>query len=208
MSRHVLVAASAAVAAVLLSAPAAAQSSPPRASTPGSPASATPSPAPAANYLIGADDVLTIDFWRDPSLSGDVIVRPDGKITLKQMSDIQAAGLTTSELTEVIKTAAAPLFTNPPVVTVIVKQINSRKVSITGSVIKPNRYPLTDRMTIMDLISLAGGLQDWAKVKDIILWRTENGKQVPYKFNYEEFSKGRKPDQNRELKPGDLVVVR
>jgi polysaccharide biosynthesis/export protein len=161
---------------------------------------------PPADYVIGADDQLKIVFWRDDSLSGDVVVRPDGKISLTLLNDIQAAGLTPNQLRESLTTAAARYVTDPSV-TVIVKSINSRKVYVTGQVNKPGPYLLNDNMTVLQMLAVAGGLQEWADANNILVMRTENGQTKSYKFNYKDVRKGKSLQQNIMLKPGDTIVV-
>jgi polysaccharide export outer membrane protein len=161
---------------------------------------------PPADYLIGPDDVLIITFWKDKDLSGEVTVRPDGKITLPLISDVMAAGLTPEQLREKVTTEATR-FVEDPSATVSVKQINSRRVFITGEVSKPGPYPLTSPLTILQLIAIAGGLNDFAKKKEIVIIRTEGGKQITVPFDYSAVSRKTKPQQNIPLRPDDTVVV-
>jgi polysaccharide biosynthesis/export protein len=168
-----------------------------------------PAATPAAlpdGYVIGPDDVLTVTFWRDEAMSAEVVVRPDGKIALPLLNDIQAAGLTPSQLRDVLM-ASAKRYVEDPNATVVVKQINSRKVFITGMVERPGAYPLTSSMSVMQLIALSGGLKEFAKEQDIVVMRSDNGQQVAYPFNYREILKGRRLHQNIDLKPGDTVVI-
>lgn len=176
---------------------------PPRAATPGA---ATGLPVPT-DYVIGPDDVLGIIFWRDPDMTGDVTVRPDGNITLPLIRDIKAAGLRPDELREQIAKAASQYIQDPNV-TVVVRQINSRNVFITGNVARPGPYPLSGQMTVLHLISIAGGLTEFADAKKIMIMRTENGKTESFRFNYKEVSEGKNLEQNITLRPGDTVVVR
>ena len=157
-------------------------------------------------YVIGADDVLAIVFWKDKDMSADVAVRPDGRVTLPLVNDIDAAGKTPDELRKAI-TEAASRFVEDPTVSVVVKQINSRKVFITGLVSKPGVYPLTATTTVLQLISMAGGLSEFAHFKNIIINRVDNGRQVAVKFNYDDVRKGKNLKQNIELKPGDTIIV-
>jgi polysaccharide biosynthesis/export protein len=177
----------------------------------------TPKPAPpvvqgptvavAADYAIGAEDVLGVLFWRDTEMSGDVTVRPDGMVTLPIVRDIKAAGLTPTQLADKIQEAAREYVTDASV-TVVVRQINSRKVFITGEVAKPGSYPISaSSMTVMQLIAVAGGLTEWAQSKSITVMRLENGKSKSYPFNYRDVAKGKKAEQNLVLRPGDTVVV-
>ena len=159
-----------------------------------------------ADYVIGPDDVLTIVFWRDKDMSNEVAVRPDGMISLPLLNDVKAAGLTPEQLRVQVTAAAAKLIEDPTV-TVVVKQINSRKVFITGQVNKQGPYPLAAPTTVLQLISMAGGVLEYADAKNITILRNEGGKQVVFKFNYKDVSKGKNLKQNIELKPGDTIIV-
>jgi polysaccharide export outer membrane protein len=162
---------------------------------------------PSTDYVIGPDDLLSIVFWRDQQLSGDVLVRPDGKISLPLLDDVQAAGLTPKQLRDRL-IGEARRYVSEPVATVVVRQVNSRKVYITGLVARPGQYPLTPTMTVLQLIATAGGLLDFAKGKEIRVMRTENGKSVNLRFDYEETTKNpERTSQNIELKPGDTIIV-
>jgi polysaccharide biosynthesis/export protein len=163
--------------------------------------------APSNDYVIGPDDLLSVVFWRDQQLSGDVLVRPDGKISLPLLDDVQAAGLTPRQLRDRL-VGEARRFVSEPVATVVVRQVNSRKVYITGFVARPGQYALSSSMTVLQLIATAGGLQDFAKSKEIRIVRSENGKPVSIRFDYDEITKNpEKAAQNIELKPGDTIVV-
>jgi polysaccharide export outer membrane protein len=190
----------------------AAQAPVPSPSTPPSPAgvATTPTEDPNAvpvDYVIGVDDILTIAFWRDESKSADVVVRPDGKITLPLLNEIDAIGLRPDELRLRITEAASKLIEGPTV-NVIVKQINSRKVYVMGEVAKTGPYPLSGRMDVLQVLTLTGGLTEYANKGDISILRTENGKQTRFKFNYNDVVQGKNLVQNIELKPGDTIVVR
>jgi polysaccharide export outer membrane protein len=175
-----------------------------------------PAPAPAgstnddpvlpADYVIGPEDVLSIVFWRDADMTADVVVRPDGKITLPLINDIHAAGLRPEELGRRVTEAAGKLIESPNVM-VRVREIKSRKVFITGMVANPAHYPLTAPTTVLQLIASAGGLLEYAKTKDIRIIRTENDRQVAHRFNYNDVMQGKNLNQNIELKPGDTVIV-
>ena len=160
-------------------------------------------------YVIGPEDVLSIHFWRDTDMTRDeVTVRPDGRITLPLIGDVVASGLTPEELKTAIEQAVTKYQKSPPNVTVLVRQINSRKVFITGSVANPGAHPLSGPRTVMQLIALAGGLTEFADKKNLQVMRTEpNGQTRAFKFNYDEVSKGKNLQQNILLKPGDTVVV-
>jgi polysaccharide export outer membrane protein len=169
-------------------------------------AAATAEASLPPGYVIGADDVLSILFWREKELSAEVTVRPDGKVTLPLLNDIQAAGLTPEQLRDRV-VEAARRYVEDPNPTVMVKTINSRKVFITGQVEKPGPYQLSGSMTILQLIAMAGGLREFVDGKNISVMRTEDGRQMVYRFNYRDVVSRRKLDQNIELKPGDTVVV-
>jgi polysaccharide export outer membrane protein len=175
---------------------------PPDSGTSSVPAAVTPGP----DYIIGAEDVLTVVFWREKDMSGDLTVRPDGKISLPLVNDVQAAGLTPEQLRLKITEAAAK-YIEEPTVTVVVKTINSRKVFIMGQVGKPGPYPLSGPMTVIQLLALAGGPLEFADADQIVIMRTENGKTTSFPFNYKHFVNGRDLKQNIDLKPGDTVVV-
>ena len=168
------------------------------------PVTARPAVVPPAGYVIGPDDVLSIVFWRDKDMSSQVTVRPDGKITLPLLDDVQAAGLTPTDLRAQLAAESKRFFENAHV-TVVVQQINSLKVFITGLVAKPGPYPLTAPTTVLQLISMAGGLKDFADSKNITIVRTNGRQTSTFQFNYREI--GRNLSQNIELKPGDTVVV-
>jgi polysaccharide export outer membrane protein len=158
------------------------------------------------NYVIGPDDVLGIVFFGDEGLTGDVVVRPDGKISVPLLHDIQAAGLTPEALRDSLMKAGARYLESPNA-TVVVRQINSRKVFITGRVQRSGPYVLTAPTTVLQLIALAGGLTDWAEEDQIVVMRSENGRQVRHKFNYKDVIGGKKLQQNIVLEPGDTIVV-
>ena len=171
---------------------------------------AAPPAGPAVDvprdYVIGPEDVLSVVFWRDTEMSGDVTVRPDGLITLQLLGELQAAGLTPDSLRSAVQKAAAKYIEDPNV-SVVVKAINSRKVFITGQVATPGGYPLMGPRTVAQLIALAGGLTEYADSKHIRIVRTENGQTQSFKFNYKDVAKGNKLEQNILLKPGDTVIV-
>jgi polysaccharide export outer membrane protein len=166
------------------------------------PGSATVPPG----YVIGSDDVLVIVFWRDKDLSAEVRVRPDGKISLPLLNDVQAAGLTPEELRRTLA-ESAKRFVQEPTASVIVKEVRSRQVYITGNVAKPGTYPLNTEMNVLQLLAQAGGLLEYADTKNIVIIRTEAGRQRHFKFNYHDVIKQKRPEQNLALKPGDTIVV-
>jgi len=164
---------------------------------------------PPPGYVIGIQDVLDVVVWKEEDMSAEkVVVRPDGRISLPLVNDIDAVGLTVEQLRLKIQEAATK-FVQEPEVSVVVKEINSRRVSITGQVAKPGQYPLLSRMTVMDLISMAGGTAEYADKKEIRITRVKNGKSESLLFNLKDFQKGKPKalEQNIELIPGDIVTV-
>ena len=159
-----------------------------------------------AEYKIGPQDVLRIDVWKEPDISRAVPVRPDGKISLPLLNDVQAAGMTAMQLAVVIG-GGLKKFINNPQVTVSVSEINSRRVYVTGEVTRPGSMPLLPNMTVMQALSTSGGFTQFAKIKNIYVLRVTDGKQEKLPFNYKEVLNGQKPEQNQMLKPGDVIVV-
>ena len=157
-------------------------------------------------FVIGTEDVLTIVYWKDKDMTTDAQVRPDGRIALPLLNDVHAVGLTPEQLREKL-TEESKKYMEDPNITVVVRQINSRKVFITGEVNKPGPYPLTSQTSVMQLLAMAGGLREYANSKKIVIMRTENGKQISLMFNYKDVIAGKNLKQNVELKPGDTVVV-
>ena len=159
-----------------------------------------------STYVIGPEDVLDVMVWKEPDISRSVPVRPDGKISLPLLNDVQAAGLQPMQLQAVI-TEGLRKFISGPQVTVIVMQINSRRVYVVGEVARPGAFPMLPNMTVLQALSTAGGFSQFAKLSAIYVLRTENGHQVTLPFNYKEVVRGGRPEQNITLKPGDTVVV-
>jgi polysaccharide export outer membrane protein len=159
-----------------------------------------------ADYVIGPDDVLSILVWREKDLSMDVVVRPDGHLTLPLVSDVEAAGLTPEKLRDKLSDRLKE-FIRDPNVTVIVRQVNSRKVFITGRVVKPGAYPLLTPLRVVDLIALAGGLQATADARHIVVLRTEREGRIALPIDFEKVSRGLLLWQDVALRPGDAIVV-
>ena len=159
-----------------------------------------------AGFTIGPEDVLGVIVWRETDVSGDVTVRPDGMVTLPLIRDVRAAGLTPNQLADRIQEALREFITDASV-TVVVRQMNSRKVFITGEVARPGAYALTSSMTVMQLIAVAGGVTEFAETKSISVMRVEGGQTRSFPFDYKNVASGRKASQNITLKSGDTVVV-
>jgi polysaccharide export outer membrane protein len=164
----------------------------------------TPGEDPA--YKIGPQDVLKIDVWREDQLTRTVPVRPDGKITLPLLNDVQAAGLSPMELAGVIGETLKKYINNPQVSVTLI-EMNSRRVYVTGEVARAGAYGLLPHMTVLQALSGGGGFTQFARMKNIYVLRTENGKQIKLPFNYKEAISGKNPEQNIELRPGDVIVV-
>jgi polysaccharide biosynthesis/export protein len=158
------------------------------------------------DYIIGPEDVLDVSVWKETELTRTLPVRPDGKISMPLLNDVQAAGLTPTRLAQSI-TEKLKKYLTAPQVTVIVSQINSQRVYVIGEVTRPGAYPMLPGMNILQAISSAGGLTQFANGKKIFLLRTVNQSQNKYPFNYKDVLDGRKPEENLQLKAGDTVVV-
>jgi len=173
---------------------------------PAQPQTAASAPVPAADlsYRIGPQDILRVDVWKETEISRSVPVRPDGKISLPLLNDVQASGLTAMELANVI-TEGLKKFINNPQVTVTVSEINSRRIYVTGEVTRPGAYPLLPNMTTLQALTSGGGFTQFANIKKIYVLRTENGKQVKRPFNYKAVLDGKADDI--PLQPGDTIVV-
>lgn len=163
--------------------------------------------AVAPEYSIGTEDILAINVWKEPELSRTVPVRPDGKVTVPLIGDIQAKGLTPNELETNIAKALKSFVANPEV-SVIVQEVHSVKFNILGEVTKPGSYPLARPTTVLDAIALAGGFKDFAKTTKVYVLRVRSdGSRHTLPFNYKNVIKGKQFEQNVELLPGDTVIV-
>jgi polysaccharide export outer membrane protein len=155
-------------------------------------------------YVIGPEDIINIKIWREEQLSGAKGVRPDGKITLPLIHDVQAAGLTPERLAAQLKQALEEFVKNPDVV-VEVLQVNSKRFQIQGEVSRPGMFPLVTAVHVFDAVGMAGGFREFANKKDIVILRADGTR---LKFNYNEFVKGKKQDQNILIQNGDTVLVK
>jgi polysaccharide export outer membrane protein len=159
-------------------------------------------------FVIGAEDLLAINVWKEPDISRSIPVRSDGKITLPLIGELQASGKTPSELQQEIA-GKLQSFISEPEVTVIVQEIRSQRFNILGQVAKPGSYQLANSGTVLDAIAVAGGFRDFAKKKSIyVLRQGTDGKQERLPFNYNDVIKGKNPEQNVRLMPRDTIVVR
>lgn len=170
------------------------------------PATTQSVPVTDPSYKIGPQDVLRIDVWKEAEISRSVPVRPDGKISLPLLNDVQAEGLTAMELSNVITEGLKKYITSPQV-TVSISEINSRRVYVTGEVTRPGAFPLLPNMTVLQALTSAGGFTQFARTKKIYVLRSESGKPVKHPFNYNDVVKGNRQEDNIVLQPGDTIVV-
>lgn len=157
-------------------------------------------------YIVGEADVLKINVWKESEFSQTVVVRPDGNISLPLVNELRVSGMTPRQIQAALEIKLKYFLKNPEV-TVTVAEIRSKVVYISGEVGKPGAYPLLYPVTVLQLITTAGGLTPYAKRKDIFILRQVNGQQVHFSFNYLKVIRGRSPNDNIWLVPGDTVVV-
>ena len=177
----------------------------PAVDTRGSEKPASSSSPAGPEYVIGPEDVLHVQGWKENDLTATLPVRPDGKISLPLLNDVPAAGLTPENLAAIL-TEKLKKYVADPRVTVVVTQINSKRIYLTGEVNKAGAMPMLPNMTVLQALSSAG-LNQFAKTKGIYVLRTENGKQEKLPVNYRKLVKGQDIEQNYLLQPGDTIVV-
>jgi polysaccharide export outer membrane protein len=158
------------------------------------------------NYVIGPEDELIVNVWRETDLSRTVPVRPDGRISLPLLNDVQASGLTPMQLGAEITTRLKKFIADPQV-TIIVSHVNSQRIFIVGEVNRGGAFTLVPNMTVLEALSSAGGCSPFAKQTKIYILRVENGREVRHPFNFKEVLSGRRMEQNILLKAGDTIVV-
>ncbi len=158
------------------------------------------------SYVVGIADDLQISVWKEPDLSGPVVVRPDGMITLPVINDVRVVGLTTKQVQDILTEKLKPVV-NEPQVTVIVRAIRSRKVFLVGQIGHPGSVSLTGRETVLQIVAEAGGLGPYAKGDKIYILRNEGDHQQRINFNYKKALKGTDPKADFELMSGDVIVV-
>ena len=161
------------------------------------------------DYVIGIEDVLGIVFWReqDKNLTTDVVVRPDGKISVPMLNDLKAAGLTPEQLAASVEQAASK-FIRDAAATVVVREIHSRKIFVIGEVAKPGTVQIGSELNVLQAIAEAGGFLDTANKSNVVIVRQEAGRERRFNFNYKDVVKGKKLEQNIKLLPGDTLLVR
>jgi polysaccharide biosynthesis/export protein len=163
-------------------------------------------PAASPEYRVGESDMLQISVWKEPDLSKTVSVRPDGMISLPLIGEVKVIGMTSAEIQDDVASRLKAYLLNPRV-TVEITEIKSRRVFITGEIVRPGLYPLGGPTTVLQLIAQAGGFTPFAKRKNIVILCQENGQQHKHPFNYSDVVHGRSSEQNIALTPGCTVVV-
>lgn len=164
-------------------------------------------PGEQSDFVIGSEDVLSINVWKEPEVSHVLVVRSDGKISLPLLGDIQAAGKTPKQLQTELSQGLSS-YISAPEVTVIVQTINSKRYSILGKVARAGSSPLAGPMTVLDAIAAAGGFQDFAKRKKVYILRTgSDGREQRIAFNYPQVIKGEHSEQNIQLQARDIIIV-
>jgi polysaccharide biosynthesis/export protein len=159
-----------------------------------------------AFYIIGPRDVLEIQVWREPDFSRQVLVRPDGKITFPLVGDVEASGLTTMELKQLL-TDKLQGYVDSPEVTISVVESNSKYFFIIGKVNAPGTYNLTPGMTVLQALSVAGGFAQWAHKDGVRIIRKSGGEETIFTFDYDKVISGKQLNQNILLEPHDTIVV-
>ncbi len=157
-------------------------------------------------YIIGPSDIIEIQVWKEPELSRVVPVRPDGMITVPLINDVKAAGLTPLELKKNIEEKIKD-FVEAPEVSVLVRENSSQRIYVIGKVQRPGEYRLTKDLTVLQALSLVGGLSEWADSDDIVILRRVGGKEERIPFDYKKVISGRKVEQNIYLQPNDTIIV-
>jgi polysaccharide biosynthesis/export protein len=158
------------------------------------------------DYIIGEEDVLTVTVWKEKDLSGTAVVRPDGKITVPLVGEINVVGMKPAQLQKLLEEKFGPFITMAQV-SVTVNQINSRKIYLIGQVVREGTVPINGSMTVLQVLAGAGGLRDFAKRKKIYLLRKRGDQEIRFPFDYDAAIRGRKTEQNIRVEPGDTIVV-
>ncbi|HXC42761.1 MAG TPA: polysaccharide biosynthesis/export family protein [Candidatus Dormibacteraeota bacterium] len=170
------------------------------------PAAPTAAKPHDATFIIGNDDVLAINVWKEPDISRSIPVRSDGKISLPLVGEVQAAGQTPAALEKDIASKLKNYISEPEV-TVMVQQVNSQKFNILGQVVRPGAYVIANSPTVLDAIALAGGFRDFAKQKSIYVLRQGPDGETRLPFNYKDVAQGKNMSQNIKLQPRDTIIV-
>jgi polysaccharide biosynthesis/export protein len=176
------------------------------AAAPPAAAARPPLPPTLEEYRIGPEDVLSISVWKNDPMSRVLPVRPDGMISLPLLDDVMAAGLTPTELRNLLAQKLTE-YVPSPAVTVIVNDVKSFKVSVIGEVVRPARYELKSRTSVLDVLALAGGFNQFAARTRIVVLRQDGDKKVRIPFNYNKVTSGSADEENLYLRPNDIVLV-
>jgi polysaccharide biosynthesis/export protein len=195
----------AAAAIILIGSLAFAQDSPAPPANPAPESAAASATSAVPEYVIGPEDVLHVAVWKEPDLTATLPVRPDGKISLPLLDDVQAAGFTPKQLSNLLMEKLKKYIADPRV-TVVVTQINSKRIYLVGEVLHAGATPMLPNMTVLQALSSAG-LNQFANTKNIYVLRTINGRQEKLPVNYRKLVKGEDIQQNYLLQPGDTIVV-
>lgn len=163
-------------------------------------------PVSEAGYRIGAGDVLHVFVWKEPEISGPVVVRLDGRITVPLLGDVQAAGKRPEDLAVEVSTALRD-YLDSPHVTISVQEANSARFFVVGQVEEPGAFAFTGPLSVVQALALAGGFREFAKRDSIIVIREQNGSRQVLEFDYEELERGKGLDQNHALQVGDTILV-
>jgi polysaccharide biosynthesis/export protein len=158
------------------------------------------------DYIIGEEDVLTITIWKEHDLSGSLVVRPDGKITVPLVGEVYVVGMKPVQLQTLLEEKLKPFITVPQV-SIAINQINSRKIYLIGQVVREGTFPINSSMTVLQVLSAAGGLRDFAKRKKIYILRKHGDQEIRFPFDYDAAIHGRNREENIEVQPGDTIVV-
>lgn len=159
-----------------------------------------------SSYLIGPDDILNVHVWKEPDLTREIVVMPDGRISFPLIGELMAQGQTVTQLKDTL-TGKLQDYVTVPQVTVIVMESRSRYIYTIGKVMRPGPYPLKPDMTVLQALSTAGGFAEWADEKNVLIVRRQGEKEAQIPFNYKEFISGKSLEQNILLNPGDTIVV-
>jgi polysaccharide export outer membrane protein len=158
------------------------------------------------DYLLGPGDIIDIAVWKDETLTKSVVVLPDGKISFPLIGEIRAAGRTVPQLKQEITKKISP-YAPDPIISIEVRQVNSMLVYVIGRVNTPGRFSLNTNINVLQALTMAGGLNSFAKRDKIRIFRREGGKTTIFRFKYDDVTEGSNLEQNIVLQRGDIIVV-
>jgi polysaccharide export outer membrane protein len=165
-----------------------------------------PETAGDSSYIIGVGDLLKVSVWKNPDLQAEVPVRPDGRISVPLIGEVHVAGLTPLEV-QALLTDHYTRFVTAPSVSVLITQINSRKVFILGQVKESGAFDILQPTNVMQALAMAGGVTEFAKTSKIVVLREVNGVKMRWQVNLDAVASGKRPDDNMVLEPGDTIIV-